>query len=151
VTTEQAPDPRLDPAILEREGIDQATVEAVGKVSEAMETIEVARGHLYAFHRLTGTADFQLGDAVTLLREAGHDELAGNLEEEIVGRNVLPGRWTFQVVEDYDETYYEPLRDAYRRARTLTKGYQHLHEARLKQERRTPGEDGHEVEPRERL
>ena len=41
-----------------------ATVEALGKLSEALETCERARGHLYTFHQLTGSADIQLGDAV---------------------------------------------------------------------------------------
>ena len=43
------------------EGVDDATVEALGKLSEALEVVEDARGHLYGFHRLTGTADLALG------------------------------------------------------------------------------------------
>jgi hypothetical protein len=143
------PDPRLDPDILEREGLDEATVAAVGKLSEAMETIEVARGHLFAFHQLHGHADFQVGDAVEMLREAGHGELADDLERDLVGRNVLPGRWTFQVIEDYDETYYQPFREFDRRSRELTNGIKHLHEAGLKRERRTEGAPGHEATPEE--
>ncbi|MBA2464643.1 MAG: hypothetical protein H0V42_06675, partial [Nocardioidaceae bacterium] len=46
------------------EGVDQATVEAVGKLTEALETTERARGHLYSFHQLTGSADLGLGEAV---------------------------------------------------------------------------------------
>lgn len=140
-------DPRLDPDLLAREGIDPATVEAVGKLSEAMETIEVARGHLYAFHQLSGHADFQVGDAVELFRKAGHTELADRLEQELVGRNVLPGRWTFQVIEDYAETYYEPFQRFDAEARELVGGHQHLYEAGLKRERRTPGEPDHEPDP----
>ena len=147
MTNDDFADERLDPDFLDRAGLDEGTVEAVGKISEAMETIEVARGFLYQFHRLTGTADFQLGDAVKLLRKAGHDELADELDTELVGRNVLPGRWTFQVVEGYDETYYQPLRDFSRRAHELTNGHPHLYEAGLKQDRRTTGEPGHEAEP----
>lgn len=36
------------------DGTDDATVAAVGKLSEALEKVEEARGHLYAFHRLCG-------------------------------------------------------------------------------------------------
>lgn len=140
-------DPRLDPDLLAREGIDPATVEAVGKLSEAMETIEVARGHLYAFHQLSGHADFQVGDAVELFRKAGHTELADRLDQELVGRNVLPGRWTFQVIEDYAQTYYEPFQRFDAEARELVGGHQHLYEAGLKRERRTPGEPDHEPDP----
>jgi hypothetical protein len=139
------PDPRLDPDFLEREGLDPATVAAVGKLSEAMETIERARGHLYSFHQLTGTADFQVGEAVEMLGEAGHPELAEVLSRELVGRNVLPGRWTFQVMEEYDQTYYDPFRELERKSRALTNGHQHVHEAGLKRERRTDGEPAHEA------
>ena len=51
------------------EGVDDATVAAVGKLSEALEVLEHARGYLYAFHRLTGTADLALGEAVGMFRE----------------------------------------------------------------------------------
>jgi hypothetical protein len=46
--------------------VDAATVEAVGKLTEALETTEIARGHLYAFHQLTGSADFKVEEAIDL-------------------------------------------------------------------------------------
>ncbi|MFF5987130.1 hypothetical protein [Prauserella flavalba] len=128
---------------------DPATVEAVGKLTEALETVEVARGHLYAFHRLTGTADFTLDEAIDLLRHAGHGDLAERLETELLGRNVLPGRWTYQVVEDYEDTYYDVFRAFERQSRELTGGRRHLHEAELKRNRRTNGLRGHEAYPDE--
>ncbi|MCW2843460.1 MAG: hypothetical protein JWN22_1376, partial [Nocardioides sp.] len=57
-------DDRPSPDHRRPEGVDDATVDALGKVSEALEAIEVARGHLYAFHRLSGTADLTLGEGV---------------------------------------------------------------------------------------
>ena len=122
-------------------GVDDATVGALGKLSEALETCEVARGHLYAFHQLTGSADIALQAAVDALREAGHTALATRLDTELVGRNVLAGRWTFQVVEDYDDHYWSLFRDLERQARDeLAGGARHLYEARLKQaERWSPG------------
>lgn len=140
-------DPRLDDAILAAEGIDEKTVEAVGKLSEAFETLEVARGHLYQFHRMSGTADFQVGEAVDLLRKAGHDELADRIDQQLVGRNVLPGRWTFQIVEEYDDGYFSTFREFDREALSLTNGLRHLHEAGLKRTRRSPGEIGHADAP----
>ncbi|MCA1783216.1 MAG: hypothetical protein ABR500_01775 [Dermatophilaceae bacterium] len=128
--------------------VDDATVEAVGRLTEALETVERARGHLYSFHQLTGEADFKIGDAVDQLREAGHIELADRLSAEIVGRNVIPGRWTFQIMEEYDDGYWEPLRAAEREVRErLVGGKRHLAEARLKEQRRTHGEPGHEKRP----
>ncbi|NIH83721.1 hypothetical protein [Amycolatopsis granulosa] len=144
-------DTRLDDDTPEADRYDRATVEAVGKLTEALETLEVARGHLYQFHRMTGTADFAVGQAVELLRKAGHAEFADRVARELVGRNVLPGRWTFQVVEDFDDTYYQPFRALEERARELTGGCRHLFEAELKRERRSRGVDGHEATPDERV
>lgn len=133
------------------DGVDDATVEAVGRFTEALETVERARGHLYSFHQLTGEADFKIGDAVDQLRAAGHTELADRLDTEIVGRNVLPGRWTFQIMEEYDDGYWGPVRAAERDVRErLVGGRRHLAEARLKEQRRTEGEPGHEQRPHER-
>jgi hypothetical protein len=129
-------------------GTDDATVEAVGLVTEALETTERARGHLYSFHQLTGSADLKLGEAVEKLRKAGHEEIAARLEEELVGRNVLPGRWTFQIMEDYDDTYWQPFRDLERSVRDeLVRGRRHLHEAGMKEQRRTHGHPHHTARP----
>ena len=143
----QAPD-GPDPRHQVPDGVDEATVEAVGKLTEALETTERARGHLYSFHQLTGSADLELGEAVEMLRKAGHADLAASVEEELVGRNVLPGRWTFQVVEEYDDTYWSVFRETERRVRELlTDGRRHLFEAGMKEDRRTHGHPGHAARP----
>jgi hypothetical protein len=130
-------------------GVDDATVQAVGRFTEALETIERARGHLYSFHQLTGEGDFKLGDAVDLLREAGHVELADRLQREVVGRNVIPGRWTFQVVEEYDDGYYRLFKELEAKARdSLVLGRRHLYEAEMKEARRTRGNPDHTAVPR---
>ena len=130
------------------EGVSDATVEALGKLSEALETVERARGHLYAFHQLTGTADLALGEAVDLFRRAGHDELADRIDSEVLGRNVIAGRWTFQIVEDYDDGYWSAFHGLERQARDeLAQGRRHLYEARMKEERRTRGRRHHEATP----
>ena len=129
-------------------GVSDATVCALGKLSEALEACERARGHLYSFHQLTGSADIKLGEAVQALREAGHDQVAGRLDTELVGRNVLDGRWTFQVVEDYDDNYWSLFRELEKAARDeLADGRRHLYEARLKQAERTAGRPGHSAQP----
>jgi hypothetical protein len=130
------------------DGVDDATIAAVGKLSEALEVLEQARGYLYGFHRLTGTADLALGEAVSMLREAGHAEIATMLDTEIVGRNVIHGRWTFQIVEDYDDNYYTPFKAAERQVRTdLVDGRRHIFEAEMKEDRRTRGLDDHQARP----
>jgi hypothetical protein len=130
------------------DGVSDTTVEALGKISEALEAVEVARGFLYSFHRLSGTADLTLGEGVEGLRKAGHAELADRIDRELVGRNVLQGRWTFQIVEEYDDGYYATFKDLERVARDeLVEGRRHLYEAEMKEDRRTRGASGHEAVP----
>ncbi len=130
------------------DGADGATVEAVGKISEALETVERARGHLYSFHQLTGSADLALGEAVDQLRDAGHEDLAGRMTAELIGLNVLDGRWTFQIIEEYDDGYYATFRAFEKAARDeLLDGRRHVFEAEMKEERRTHGRLGHQATP----
>ena len=110
------------------------TVAALGKVSEALEAVEQARGFLYGFHRLSGTADLTLGEGVRMLREAGHADLADQVETALVGRDVLDGKWTFQIVEGYDAQYWSVFRDVEQWLRRELGGAQpHLFEAEMKQ------------------
>ncbi len=137
-----------DPDHLRPDGVSDATVTALGKLSEALEVVEHARGLLYGFHRLTGQADLALGEAVDALRESGATGLADRLETELVGRNVIEGRWTFQIVEDYDDGYYAAFRDLERQARDeLAAGRRHLFESEMKEDRRTHGRRHHESRP----
>lgn len=135
---------------LRPDGVDDATIAAVGRLTEALETCERARGRLYDFHQLTGEADIKAGDAVGQLRASGHDELADLLERELIGRNVLAGRWTFQVVQDYDDNYWSTFRALEQQVRaSLVQGRRHIFESEMKEERRTHGRAGHESRPDE--
>ena len=131
-----------------RPDLDDTTVEGLGKLSEALETVDQARGLLYGFHQLTGKADLLLQDAVDLLRSAGHGTLADALDRDLVGRNVVADRWTFQIVEDYDANYWSTFRDFDERARNeLADGDRHVYEARMKQRERTAGHPRHAAGP----
>jgi hypothetical protein len=131
-----------------RPDLDEDTVTALGSLSEALETVEQARGLLYGFHQLTGKADRLLQDAVQQFRDAGHPALADQLDRDLVGRNVIADRWTFQVVEDFDAGYWSAFRAADQRARDeLSGGGRHVLEARMKQRERTAGHPRHEAGP----
>jgi len=131
--------PRRDVAHPRPPGADDATVKALGKVSEALEVVEHARGHLYAFHRLSGHADLTLQDGVRGLREAGRAELADLVEDVLVGRDVIDGRWTFQLVEDYDAQYWSAFRDVEEHLRQVTGLAPHVFEAEMKHTEQTHG------------
>jgi hypothetical protein len=129
-------------------GATDTEVEAAGKVSEALEWIERARGALYDFHQLMGRADFLMEDGADLLERAGAHALAADLRADIIGRNVLDGRWTFQIVEEFATVYYEPVRAMEERIRNeLMDGHRHVFEAELKERRRTHGRTAHESRP----
>lgn len=142
-----------EPRELERrrpDGVDDATVEAMGAIGDAMESIERARGRLYDFHQLMGHSDLGIGEAAEKLRAAGHAELADRVERELVGLNVLPGRWTFQLVEEFDDGYYATAKAIDRDLRdALLAGRRHVFEAEMKARRRTRGRSGHEATPRD--
>ncbi|MGC1211965.1 MAG: hypothetical protein WA890_11960 [Micromonospora sp.] len=129
-------------------GVTDDTVAALGKLSEALETVERARGHLYSLHQLIGHADLMLDDAIEMFRAAGHGGIADRIDRDLLGRNVIAGRWTFQIVEDFDDGYYALFRELDRQARDeLVGGRRHLHEAEMKERRRSPGRPGHEARP----
>jgi hypothetical protein len=141
----------VDDAHTRPAGTSDATVAALGKLSEALEVVEDARGQLYDFHRKCGMADLALGEAVDMLRDAGHGELADRIGTDLVGRNVLAGRWSFQVVEEYDDGYYAAFKEHERSARDeLMGGRRHVFEAEMKQDRRTHGRAGHAATPTEK-
>ena len=118
------------------DGVDDDAVTAAGKMTEALETLERARGHLYSFHQLVGEADFKLDEVLDGLRELGQNDLADQLQRELVGRDVLPGRWTFQIMEEFDDGYYSVFRAQEKAVRdALTDGRRHVLEARMKAER----------------
>jgi hypothetical protein len=115
------------------DGVSSETVAALGELSAAFEVLEEARGHLYAFHRRTGKADLQLQQALDHLREAGHREIADEIDQVLVGRDVVPGLWSYQLVESYDRTYYDVWRAAVEKAEHVAGGgVPHLAESGMK-------------------
>jgi hypothetical protein len=114
--------------------------EATGKLSEALEYIERARGHLFDFHQLTGHADLLLDEVLEALDKTEKPELGDLIKRELYGRNVLEGRWTFQIVDEFEDGFYSAWRSVEAKVREeLTDGERHLYEARMKKERQAKG------------
>ncbi len=129
-------------------GCSDDTVAAVGKLSEAWEWVERIRGRLFDFHQMMGRADFLFEDAADALERAGHAEAAARVRQDVVGRNVLNGRWSFQVVEEFDSCYYRPVAAVEAALHDeLMDGKRHVFEAEMKEQRRTRGRAGHESRP----
>jgi hypothetical protein len=116
---------------------DPSTVDAVGKATEALEYVERARGHLYAFHQLIGRADLLFEESAVRLAQAGHRGEAASLWRTVVGRDVLEGRWTFEIVERFDDDYYDTARSEIARLeQRLVGARRHAHEQALRDRRR---------------
>lgn len=127
-----------------------AEVAAAGKVSEALEYVERVRGHFYELHQLIGHADQLFSEGADLLEQAGHAELAHHAREDVVGRNLLHGRWSFQIIEEFDAGYWASAHALETRVRgELMHGRRHVYEAEMKEIRRTHGRHGHESTPQE--
>ena len=129
---------------------DPRVLEAMGKLSEAVEWVERARGRLYDFHQLIGHADFLFEDAADLLEHADDGHWAEKVRSGIVGRNVIAGRWTFQIVEDFDANYWSCVRELRQEiCDEFADGRLHAYEAHMKELRRTSGLAHHEADPTE--
>ncbi|SDR20717.1 hypothetical protein [Actinopolyspora saharensis] len=136
-------DPEGAPGDVTSGDVDELTATAIGRVSEALEKVERARGVLHEWHQLIGAADAKLAEGVRLLRSRGHTEAADRLERELLGRNVLPGRWTFQTLEEFDDGYWSLFRELERLLRDeLLGGRRHVHEARMKARERSEDSAG---------
>ncbi|MGE0877469.1 MAG: hypothetical protein AB7L13_06010 [Acidimicrobiia bacterium] len=127
---------------------DDDLVAAIGKASEALEAVERARGHLYSFHQLIGHADFEFSNAARMMSACGLAAEGEAIDIDLVGRNVIDGRWTFQVVEEFDDLYYATAVAAVRGLeKKYLNGMRHVLESRVKEQRRTHGRVGHESRP----
>lgn len=129
-------------------GTSDETVSAVGKVSEAHECLQRARGHLYELHQLIGHADRLFEEAANELRGAGHSDEAELIERDVIGRNVLEGRWTFQVVDEVEELFFDPISTVEQEIRNrLLDGRRHVQESEMKSRKLTAGAEGQKPRP----
>lgn len=123
------------------DGASDELVAALGKLSEALEVVEEARGLLYTFHRRSGRADLTLQEAVQALHDAGEHDTAQQVADVLIGRDVLPGCWTFQIVEQYDAQYWQPFRAVEAAVRErFAGGTAHIYEAEMKYREQQPGQ-----------
>lgn len=124
-------------------GTTDETVTAVGKVTEAFEWLQRARGHLYELHQVVGHADGLFGEAAEELRAAGHHDEAELIERDVMGRNVLEGRWTFQMIDEAEELFFRPVGTVEQEIRSrLLQGRRHVLEAEMKVRKLTAGAEG---------
>jgi hypothetical protein len=122
--------------------MDDQAVEATGKLSEALEYIERARGHLFDLHQLIGHADLLLDEVLAAVEKLNRPDLEKLIRNELYGRDVLAGKWTFELVEEFEDGFYAAWRSVESEVRAaLTGGKRHVLETRMKKERQARGVD----------
>lgn len=110
--------------------------EALHRVELGVEWLHRAHGNLVEFHHKTGHAMDHLADAESQLRASGHTDLADALRDEYLPRGVLDGgRWSYDVLESYQEGFLSALTDFEERARgEVADGRRHVTERRQERE-----------------
>jgi hypothetical protein len=129
--------------------LTETELTAIHRVELGLEWLHRAHGALVAFHHKTGHAMDHLATAEELFRESGHDELADRLRDELLPRGVVPrangpGKWTYEVLEAFEEGLYADARTFETAARrAVTDGHRHAAERRQQAEwrRRAAGAD----------
>ena len=116
--------------------LSDAETEALHHVELGVEWLRRAHGDLLAFHHEIGHAMDHLAEAEVDLREAGRTELADALRDEFLPRGVLDdGRWSYEVLESYEEAFMAPLCGFEEEARErIADGHRHVAERRQERE-----------------
>jgi hypothetical protein len=129
------------------QNLTEAELEAAHRIDLGLEWLHRAHGALVAFHHKTGHAMDHLATAEDLLREAGHQELADRLRDDLLPRGVVPrddgpGQWTYEVLEAFEAGLYADARTFEIDAReAVTDGVRHAAERRQQEEWRSRAEN----------
>ena len=112
--------------------LSDADCAALHEVELALEWFQRAQGQLLAFHHATGHGMDHLREGERLLRESGRDDLADAVRDDLLPHGVVDDdRWSYDVVENYQDTLLAEARRLERRVRTeLADGQRHVQERR---------------------
>ncbi len=112
--------------------ITDAECDALHRVELAVEWLQRAHGDLVEFHHKVGHAMDHLAEAETELRECGQDDLADALRDDYLPRGVVDeDRWSYDVLESYQEGFLAPMVDYEGTARDrIADGHRHVAERR---------------------
>ena len=118
-------------------GGSDGPVRAAHELEVALEWVERAWGHLVAFHHEIGHAQGMMLEAARRLEAMGEDALAERVRRDLAPRDVLPGRWTYRIVDEFREGFLAPARAVEEDDRgRLAGGRRHRFEASLRDEHR---------------
>ncbi|MFB6129394.1 MAG: hypothetical protein ABEJ28_01065 [Salinigranum sp.] len=85
------------------EGLSDDERAAVERTERGIEWFHRAQGSLLEFHHAVGQAMDEFGEVAEHL-DGEHDDLAAAIREEILPAGVTAdGKWTYEVVEEFEE------------------------------------------------
>lgn len=101
---------RVTPSEMDQTGSMSPTDSVVEKALQTTRDGDLRFGRVHAellrFHHDLGGGMDHYNKAIALLREAGRDQLADQLLAP-VARGVLTNRWSWSVVEEYEDRFFE--------------------------------------------
>jgi hypothetical protein len=110
--------------------LDETEREALHEVELGLEWLQRAQGYLLEFHHATGHGMDHLYEAEHLLDASGHVDLADSVRTELLPHGVVDDdRWSYDVLENFQETLLAEATTVERRIRTeLADGERHVQE-----------------------
>jgi hypothetical protein len=112
--------------------LSDAELEALHRLQLGLEHVYRGYGSLLACHHSIGHGMDHFEVARELLREAGHDEFADALRDEIVPAGFVGDRWTYELVDAARTGFVADVTAVEQAVREdLADGQQHLSERRL--------------------
>jgi hypothetical protein len=109
--------------------------EALHSIELGVEWLHRAHGDLVGFHHKTGHAMDHLARAETRLRKNGYTDLADTLRDECLPRGVVEDRWSYDVLETYQEGFLADLTALEKRVREqVADGQRHVVEREQERE-----------------
>jgi len=132
-----------DPTAADLPELSEGEMEAVHSVELATEWLQRAHGEFLELHHKTGHAMDRLDEAETQLRDCGHDELADLLRRELLAAGVIDGRWTYDLLEEFEEEFLSDMTDFKRQVcNQVADGQRHVPERQQHREwRERAGEE----------
>jgi hypothetical protein len=118
--------------------------DALHSIELGVEWLHRAHGNLVEFHHKTGHAMDHLAEAEEQLRACGHTDLADALRNEYLPCGVIDGgRWSYDVLESYQDGFLSALTAFEERARgEVADGQRHVTERRQEREWKRRARDG---------
>lgn len=115
--------------------LSTAEIDALHDLQLAREHIYRAYGTLLTFHHRIGRAMNHYNKAIEQLENAGHTDLVEEELIEPVALGVINDRWTWSLVEEFEDGFFTQTLAAEARVRDeLADGDRHINERLLEQE-----------------